>query len=177
MSEEEKDEYEKAVGTLCDRLETGSKVMAAQDFRHLMQEDKEKVIDFIHRLEWTFWLAYGHDKLLPEARDGVLFPQMQEGLKYSLMESPAVSGATSYQNLCVAGKSEERRQGALTRRRQCDCRRLSPACVSGKLPTSSPEGGQVTTQVKPLMVSKESSRKCWNCDKVGHVARDCQQPK
>ena len=49
--------------------------------------------------------------------------------------------------------------------------------VPGTLPPSSSEGGQVTTQIKPLMASRKSSRKCWNCDKVGHVAKDCWQPK
>ena len=103
--------------------------MAAPDFRHLMEKDNEKVTDSINRLEWTFRLAYGHNNLLPETRDALLFAQMQEGLRYSLMESPAVSGATSYQSLWVAAKSEERQQGALMRRCQYDHRRLPPTCV------------------------------------------------
>ena len=101
MSEKEKDEYEKAVGAPQDRLETGSKVIAAQDFRRLMQEDKQQVMDFICKLEQTFWLAYAHDNLLPETRDTMLLAQMQVGLRYSLVESPAVSCATSYPILCV----------------------------------------------------------------------------
>ncbi len=56
--------------------------------------------------------------MLPDTRDTLLFSQLQEGLKYSLMESPAVSGATSYQALCVPAKSEERRQAALKRCQQ-----------------------------------------------------------
>jgi len=53
-----------------------------------------------------------------EIRDALLFGQLQEGLKYGLMESPAVSGATSHQSLCISAKSEEHRQAALKKRKQ-----------------------------------------------------------
>ena len=92
--------------------------MAAQDFRHASQEDNEKVADFIRRLERTFRLAYGHDDMLPETRDTLLYSQLQEGQRYKLMVSPAVSGATSYPTLCIAAKSEERWQAALWKCRQ-----------------------------------------------------------
>ncbi len=100
------------------RLDSGSKVVAVQDCRHASQEEGEKVGDFVHRLEKTFRLAYGNDSMLPDTRDVLLFSQLQESLKYSLMESSAVSGATSYHALCVAAKSEERRQTAFKRRRR-----------------------------------------------------------
>ena len=89
-----------------------------QHFRHLVQSENESVADFIHRLERSFRKAYGNDKMLSETRNALLFAQMQEGLKYGLMVGPAVSGAVRYQSLCVAAKSEERRQGALSRRQQ-----------------------------------------------------------
>lgn len=107
LKEGEKDEFNKAIGALQDRLGTGSKVMAAQDFRHLVQEDKEKVTDFNHRLERTFRLAYGNDSMMAETRDALLLAQMQDGLQYKMMESPAVSGAVSYHSSCIAAKSEE----------------------------------------------------------------------
>ena len=91
MEETERDSYGKAVVALGSRLDTGSKAMAAQDFRHLVQEEKEKVTDFISRLERTLCLAYGHDSMSAEKRDALLFGQLQEGLKYGLMKSPAVS--------------------------------------------------------------------------------------
>ena len=39
-----------AVKALKGRLDPGTRVMAAQDFRHAAQEDEEKVRDFIHHL-------------------------------------------------------------------------------------------------------------------------------
>ena len=77
----------------------------------------EKVNDFISRIEKTFRRAYGHDSMLSETRDALLYAQFQEGLKYELMKAPAVSGASDYQTLCVAAKSEEQRLAELKKRR------------------------------------------------------------
>jgi len=98
LEKAERDSYDKAVVALRIRLDTGGKVMAAQDFRHLAQEEKEKVTNFIRRLVRTFHLAYGHNSMSPKTRDTLWFGQLQEGLKYGLMASPAVCGATSYQS-------------------------------------------------------------------------------
>ena len=43
-----------------------------------------------------------------ETRAALLYNQMQEGLKFELMESPAVSGAIGYKQLCLAARSEEK---------------------------------------------------------------------
>ena len=43
----------------------------------------------------------------------LLYGQLQEGLSYSLMESPSVSGAQSYHELCIAAKNEERKLAEL----------------------------------------------------------------
>ena len=56
--------------------------------------------------------------MLPETRDALLYSQLQEGLRDSLMEGPAVSGAADYQALCIAAKNEERRQVELKKRKQ-----------------------------------------------------------
>ena len=60
-------------------------------------------------------------QMLLETKDTctLLYSKLLEGLWYSLIEAPAVSGATSYQSLCVAAKSEERRQAELKKYRQC----------------------------------------------------------
>ena len=79
--------------------------MAAQDFRHITQGEGEGVSSFIRRLEWTFQLAYGRDGMLPETRDALLYSQLQEGLRDSLIEGPAVSGAIDYRALCIATKN------------------------------------------------------------------------
>ena len=92
--------------------------MAAQNFRHASQEDTEKVGDFIRRLEQLFQLAYGRDPISGETRTTLLYGQLQEGLKHRIMESPAVSGATDYQSLCLAAKAEEKRLAEIKKRRQ-----------------------------------------------------------
>ena len=48
----------------------------------------------------------------------MLYGQLNEGLKYSLTKSHAVSGASEYQQLCIAARNEERRQSELLRRQQ-----------------------------------------------------------
>ena len=92
--------------------------MAAQEFRHCSQTARESVSDFIRRLEKTFRVAYGREAITPETRNALLYGQLHEGLLYRLMEAPAVSGAIDYSSLCVAARSEERRQAALSRRKQ-----------------------------------------------------------
>ena len=42
-----------------------------------------------------------------EIRDTVLRGQLQEGLQYEVMISPAVFCAQGYQELCLAAKNEE----------------------------------------------------------------------
>ena len=51
-----------------------------------------------------------------ETRSTLLYCQLQEGLSYSLMKSPAVSGARNYVELTLAAKNEEKRQAELSRR-------------------------------------------------------------
>ena len=100
------------------RLEVGSKTLAAQEFRHATQESQEAVSDYILRLEKTFRRAYGRDHMTEETRSALLYAQLQEGLKYTLMKAPAVSGAQRYQELCVAAKNEEHRLNELNKRQQ-----------------------------------------------------------
>ena len=99
-------------------MDPGSKVMMTQEFRHTMQNEGKKIAEFSRRLEKTFHIAYGSESISPETRDALLFRQLHEGLIYSLMEGPAVSDATSYQALCLAAKTEEKRQAELQKQRQ-----------------------------------------------------------
>ena len=92
------------------RLDPGSKALAAQDFRHTVQSHKESVSDFICRLEQVFRRAYGKEQISTETRDTLLRGQLQEGLSDVLIRAPAVSGALTYQGLCVAAKNEEDRK-------------------------------------------------------------------
>ena len=101
-------DYGAVIHALRSRLDPGSKTMAAQDFRHSLQKSGESVSDFVCRIEKTYQVAYGKDGLNPATRDALLYGQLYEGLAYDLMQSPAVSGAQSYPELCTAAKGEER---------------------------------------------------------------------
>ena len=52
--------------------------IASPDFRHLVQEVKDKMIDFIPTFETTFYLGYCRDNMSMETRDALLVSQMQE---------------------------------------------------------------------------------------------------
>ena len=97
----DKKTFKLAADALRARLDPGSKTLAAQDFRHTSQMDGESVSTFIRRLERTFRLAYGRDRLGPETRDALLYGQLHEGLRYDIMKGPAVAGAQSYPSLCI----------------------------------------------------------------------------
>ena len=49
---------------------------------------------------------------------------MQEGVKYSLMSEPIVSGPQSYKELCTAAKNKEMRLAGLQKREQYETFRL-----------------------------------------------------
>ena len=76
----------KAKATLKRRLDPGSKMLAAQDFRRASQRKDESIADYIRRLERVFCQAYGSDGMSAETRAALLYGQMQEGLKLELME-------------------------------------------------------------------------------------------
>ena len=81
MSSQEKGNYHLAIATLRTRLDPGNKTLAAVDFRHITQKENESVSDFIMRLERTFQLAFGHDNMLLETRDVLLYGKLQDGLR------------------------------------------------------------------------------------------------
>jgi len=76
------------------------------------------VSDFLRWLEHIYQTAFGRENLSPKTRDMLLYGQLQECLSYSLMESPSVSGAQNYQELCAAAKKEERRLAKLKKKQQ-----------------------------------------------------------
>ena len=93
-----------AVKSLRSRVDPENQVLAGQEFRHALQGSAESVTDYICRLERLFQIAYGRDGVSAETRDALLYSQLQEGLRYTLIKSPAVSGADSYQQLCMAAR-------------------------------------------------------------------------
>lgn len=124
--------------------------MAAKDFHHSTQLENESVADFIRRLERTFQIAYGRDKLKTVTRDTMLYGQLMEGLKYELVQGPSVSGAQTYKDLCTAAKNEEHRLAALRKRQQYDkLGRSNPAKVSNPFPPSGGSSGGKLRQAVP----------------------------
>ena len=116
LSTEEQQDYDVAVKVLTLRLDQDSLMAAVQDFRHACQQDNEMVTDHIRRLERCYQLAYGKDKLSSETKEAILFGQLQAGLIYQIVKSPAVSGSQSYRALCTAAKAEEKRIAELRHR-------------------------------------------------------------
>ena len=88
-----------------------------------------------------------------------------------------MSGAISYQSLCVAAKNEERRQVALKKCKQYHGDNLPPYRSFGKPPSRPLENGSTPSQDRRGLPTRDGGRKCWNCDMVGHLAKDCRKPK
>ena len=74
-------------------LDPGNKLVVAQDFCHLLQAEGEPVSKFISHLESLFKVAYGKDNMGSDICEVLLYGQLQEGLRYEIIKSPAVSGA------------------------------------------------------------------------------------
>ena len=173
LAEAERNDYEQAVAGLRSHLDPSSKALAAQDFCHSTQGEQKEVTDYICRVEKTFRLAYGSDGFQPETKDALLFGQLQEGLRQDLMESPAVSGATNYQSLCLAMKIEERRQATLRQRKLF---RKPPITQTpsakdrdghGRLPPHDP--------TRPKSSQGFQHKRCYQCGQVGHLAKSCRR--
>lgn len=118
LSLDDKKSLKQAADILCSCLDPFSQTMAAQEFRHLVQQEVELVSHHIRRLEKSFQKAYGHDGMLVETRNTLLYGQLQEGFKYELMKAPAVSGTKDYQELRISARNEERRLAELVKRCQ-----------------------------------------------------------
>ena len=71
------------------------------------------------KLEKIFQTSFGGENSSAETRDVLLYSQLQEGLSYTLMESPLVSDSQNYKELCIATKEEERRLAEQKKKQQC----------------------------------------------------------
>ena len=158
--------------------------MATQEFRHSIQRSGESVADYLRRLEKAYQLAYGKDSLSSDVRDALLYGQLYDGLRYSLMRGPSVSGARNYQELCVAAKGEEHWLAALQQRQQLKApSELSSRSKKSEVGWTQPnEPSQETTSSStskpaPPRASSETQLICYNCGKPGHMAKTCRQKK
>ena len=154
LEDVDKKTYADATQALRSRLDPGGRALAAQDFRHTVQGEAESAADFIRRLERTFRIAYGRDGMSGETRDILLHGQLQEGLKYDIMKAPSVSGAQTYKQLCLAAKNEEKRLAELKKRQHYS-----------------------TPQATTPNPAQGGDKKCYVCNKAGHLARDCKASK
>ena len=184
---EDRKSYQAAVKALKERLDPGNQTLAALDFCHTSQKIGESVSDFIGRLESVFQTGFGREQLSNETREMLLYGQLQEGLLYSLMESPTVSGAQN-KELCLAAKREERRLAELKKKYLKGERLL--ANNSANRPPSTPQNWQRTyrrTGNYGTIVNKpekegthgqqQKKLRCYICDSPNHLARQCQQQR
>lgn len=179
------------------RLDAGSRALAAQDFRHATQGPQETVSDYMLRLEKIFRRAYGREHMTEETRKTLLHGQLQEGLRYVLMKAPAVSGARDYQELCTAAKNEERRLSELNKRQQY-LRDSTAEDTSGghhkrhirSVQGRQPQGENNLTRFNhgrnpaahtnsrdPTSSSTTSTKRCYICNNIGHLAKHCNKTK
>ena len=65
-----------------------------------------------------FQKGFGHGQMSKETRDTLLYLQLKESLLLSLQESPAVSDAQIYKEMCIAARREEWRLNELKKKQQ-----------------------------------------------------------
>ncbi len=163
LTSESKTSFGEVAGALRLRIDPQNRVIAATDFRHANQTETEPVADYVRRIERLFQLAYGRDSLSAETRDTMLQIQLQGGLRYDLMRSPAVSGAQKFQELCLAARQEEKRVAELKCRQHYSSPRGNSSPETNKkrpgdqqLPTKPPQQQQQTPS--------SMGRKCYLCN-------------
>ena len=174
MSSEDRATYQSAIKTFRERLDPGNQTLAALDFRHASQKPTETVSDFIRRLEEIFQIAFGREKLSNETRDMLLYGQLQEGLLYTLIESPTVSGAQSYKELCLAARKEEKRLAELKKKQQY-LKNEKQQVPQHKYQGFNVKSGNVDS--KTSYSNYQKSRRCYLCNSASHLAKDCKVRK
>ena len=147
-------------------------MLAGQDFRHATQESGESVAEYIRHLERLFQAAYGRDGLSVETRQTLLYSQLQEGLKYGLIKSPAVSGADLYTQLCIAVRHEEKHLNELSRRQQY----LKDVGKKGDAGGRS-QHNPTSNSSEKRGENQEEPRRCYICGDTDHLVRNCKKKK
>ena len=157
--------------------------MTALDFHHTFQRMNEPVLDFIARLEQVFQTGFGREQLSNETREMLLYGQLQEALLYTLMESPDVSGAQNYKELCLAAKREERR---LSEQQYLKAEKPQISSSTNRASTMSQNrqrtywrtgGYGNNSKTEKTGVQQQRQLRCYICDSPNHLARQCPQGK
>ena len=167
---------ETAVKFLKERLDPCSRVLAGQDFRRTVQGDTETVADFICRLEKSYRVAFGNDRMSRETKDAMLYGKLQEGLRLSLIRSPSVSGAMTYQELCMAAKHEEKRQTEMKKRQEYNDSLRTTHHRDKFIRKSRDDRPNLNQSGTTRTTMKDTPNKirCYLCHKLGHVAANCK---
>lgn len=105
-----------------------------------------------------------------ETRDTLLHGQLQDGLRHEIMKAPAVSGAQDYKQLCLAARNEEQRLSELEKRQQYAETSSAPSRPVRPPPADLKSSGSPS----PKNGKSKEPRRCYNCNKPGHLARDCR---
>ena len=87
-----------------------------------------------------------------------------------------MSGATDYQSLCLAAKAEEKRLAEIKKRRQYHSEHKPKSTSSSKSDGSNSRSPN-KSQSDGGSGRKNSTVRCWNCRRTGHMAADCKAPK
>ena len=105
-----------------------------------------------------------------DTKEAFLYRQLQDGLHPELMHNPSVSGALTYQELCMAARNEEKRQTELQKRRmyQPVGRDQHVNSQLSRNRNRQPPSRQLIQNT--LNISKQ----CYNCGKLRHLAKDCR---
>ena len=183
LRSDQRSTFSQATEALRSRLDSASKSVAAQDFRHMTQREDESVNDFIRRLERTFRAAYGRDPMSLETRETLLHGQLQDGLRLQLLRGPAVSGGRTYSELCLAAKNEEKRLIDLKKRQEysklhsdstaSNQRKQGKSRQSANSSGTHPPKGSTSSAED----ASKSNLRCFYCDKPGHRKEDCRKRK
>ena len=92
------------------------------------------------------------------------------------MRGPAVSGAQTYKELCLATKNEEQCLAELRKRQQYQ-KPAPPSAQHFNKKSADQKGGDRTAQRRPprqLAPTLPETRQCYICNKPGHLAHDCK---
>jgi len=174
------------VKALRKKLDPGNQTLAALRFCHTSQQPSESV----SRFEKVFQMGFGCEHLSIETREMLLYGQLPEDLLYALMESPSVSGAQSYKELCLAATREERREDLLSLRKSNSTEGFNHhhqviLPIWQQANCDNPDLAKELQKVRKLLqkqfnkegIRQQKQLRCYICNSPNHLALQCKQSK